>query len=179
MTDADLVELAGEDGLEALRAIADAEQAWSPWFQVACGREGVLERLEAEGLVLVTRWKRPDYLAVTLTPFAASAMGLALIERGGPAQVPKWVSTHYAEFLENQPVKAERHFRHVPLLFPELLVDHRKPEPVIDDVTEEPMVLFQGPAEEEGKPRTGGITVVVDPRLGKGKSKKRRGRKAG
>lgn len=167
MTDAELVDLAGEDGLDALRAIANARQAWSRWDDIAKERSGVLERLEADGLVLVEHWRRTDYLGVTLTPYAAEVMGLTLIEYSTPSETPYWIATCVAEHMQG-PILLQPVYLMTRLLFPELLADHRQPEPLIDDATQEQMVLFTGP---EGKEP--GVPVFKE-KAKPGRGKKRR-----
>ena len=65
--------------LAALDAIVSAPEAWSVWGEIEAAHPGQLGRLE--GLGLVERWERPDYVAATLTPYGAALAEVWVSER--------------------------------------------------------------------------------------------------
>jgi hypothetical protein len=135
---------------EVLDAIVTAPEAWSEWDRLAERWPGVLERLEAGGLV--ERWERPDYRAVTLTPIAAHRRRVWLSERlhwvtrdtgHGPQPKPHRVPEVYPTWSgveDSAPAREPKPPGEVQLLFPNRVIDRKTP--VFDEEREEPLMLF-------------------------------------
>ncbi len=155
-------------------AVVAAPEAWSRAedLALAFGPEVVTALI---GLGWLDLWQRPDYTAITLTPIAAVRLKVRIVEHWATApkdkddpspgrcvaEMPGWRD----ESTPERAVKLPRHAHEVELPFPELVPDHRPgPELLIDEVSEEPVRLFQ----DALRPR--GVTVVIDRRI--------RGRKA-
>lgn len=151
-----------------LAAIVGAPEAWSEAGPVEDQWPGVLGALEMAGLVEF--WVRPDYLAVTLTPFAAFVLGVEVRERWvlscedtGADQHPP--SRHFERVgfetpvwrtcsEPQRPLRLPRRAHEVPLRFPERVVDAASlPDVLMDPMTGEEVRIF-------GRP------VPIDPRLG-------------
>lgn len=160
-----MIEGLSDESRAVLSIIRHADEAWSQSTPIEAVYPGVLGSLVAAGLV--ETWRRPDYDAVTLTPLAASLLGLMIVERWryavvdlGRNQVPP--SRHVARVADEvptwsdmrmdargvicgPPVRLPRHADEVPLPSPERLADRREAESAIDHTTGMPMHLLGVP----------------------------------
>ncbi len=154
----------------ACAAIIGAPEAWSRLEDLADHAEALVELL---ALGLVVLWERPDYPAVTLTPWGAFVLGVEIDEewRDGveereeqpldrplvrvhltervKVETPVWVRAGQAD----HPVRLPRHARiGSTLVRPELVPDERPgPEYLTDDAGQPVTVL--------------GVPVRIDRRL--------------
>jgi hypothetical protein len=152
--------LDGDGGLAAVEAIVSAPQAWvkcealEAWvkceaLEASC--PGVVARLVASGWG--EAWDRPEYPAVTFTPYGAWAASVVIVEVGA-RQIPVWQRVDDPEGpVPSRPFHAGKVEREV--LFSDLAPPSvRLPtiDVMIDEVTGEPVVLL-------------GQTVAVDRRI--------------
>lgn len=154
-------------------------EAWSRWDDIEAIHPGALSELVRLGVA--ARWERPDYTAVTLTPFGAWMAEHELDERWKferqPVDDPKgpkhtvavpeqvWVATG----LPSRPCRRPRYAEERGIRLEELAIDPAPtPDTLVDDEGEE-VRLFAGGG---GK----GIPVRLDRRIKPARKVKGRGR---
>ncbi|WP_422930851.1 hypothetical protein [Singulisphaera sp. PoT] len=131
-----------------LAVIVGGKLAWSSAQDLASQGHPpeVLGALEAAGLV--ERWTLARELTWTLTPIAAQALEVELVEVGYQED-PRWIPSGQAPRFAH----AFRQRGHYELKHPELLLSKAPgPDVLIDPETEDPLLLF-------------GRTIAIDPRL--------------
>lgn len=185
-----------------LRAIIDGRLAWSYWSALALAGHAVETAAALEVAELVTCWRLPDGHALTLTSWGACVCGVWIVERvivlGEELEEdPRWAELRVDDdgvAIPPPPLRLPKRAREVRYPWPDELPDPKaKPAWLIDQESEKPVVLFEGPKEAEPEPKPEGKTlaggigldrqrghrVKIDPKLAKGKPRRRGPKRAG
>ena len=171
----------GSDALALLQAMLDGTEAWAMLSALGEAATVPLAELLNHAPPLVELWSRPDGVAAVLTPWALWATSATVTERlafasqeirvwDGPSRLParRVVRVCFEVPIsgddtdeDTRPIRSPRHAMEVELPHPELVVDRRGPDVVLDEADDEPLVLMGQVVRRDrrikGKPLAGRV----------------------